>query len=135
MAKKKYIETPEKLYELFEEYKQKVKANPFKVKDWVGKDAEEVQREKEKPLTMEGFECFVPLNETLDQYFSNKDNRYSEYIAVCSRIRKEIKDDQIAGGMAGLYNASITQRLNNLVDKKEVLIPKVGKDAEEEKYV
>ena len=59
MGKPKYIETPEKLWELFESYKEHIKSNPFKVKDWVGKDGDEISREKEKPLTMEGFECYV----------------------------------------------------------------------------
>jgi hypothetical protein len=38
-------------------------------------------------------------------------------VSVCSRIRKNIREDQIAGGMAGIYNASITQRLNGLTEK------------------
>lgn len=135
MAKKKYIETPEKLYELFQQYKKHVKAKPFKIKDWVGKDAFEVQREKEKPLTMEGFECFIPITETLHQYFSNRDNAYSEYVAICSRIKAEIREDQISGGMAGVYNPSVTQRLNNLVDKSEQKQIKVGKDLEDEQYI
>lgn len=122
MAKHKYIETPEKMWQLFVEYKQWAKDNPFKQKDWVGKDGDEVYREKERPLTMEGFECHVfnqGLNGELSHYFSNKDERYSEYVAICSRIKKEIRGDQIEGGMAGLYNPSITQRLNGLVEKSE----------------
>lgn len=117
MPKEKYIESPEKMWELFVEYKTQLKANPFKVKDWVGKDGDEVKREKEKPLTMEGFECHVfnkGLNGELSHYFSNKEERYSAYVAICSRIRKEIRADQIEGGMANQYNSSITQRLNNL---------------------
>lgn len=134
MGKKKYIETPEKLYELFQQYKESVKSKPFKVKDWVGKDADEVQREKEKPLTMEGFECFIPITETIHQYFCNQNNAYNEYVSICSRIKKEIREDQIAGGMAGIYNPSITQRLNGLVDKTEQKVVKVGKDLEDEEY-
>ena len=123
MAKTKYIESPEKLWELFCAYVEKVKASPFKVKDWVGKDGDEVSREKERPLTLEGFECYVfdqDLNGELSHYFSNKDGRYELYVAICSRIRKSIKADQIEGGMAGMYNASITQRLNGLKEQSEV---------------
>ena len=122
LGRPKAIETPETLYKLFEQYKKNVKSKPFKVKDWVGGYASEVKREKEKPLTMEGFECSVPYPKTLDQYFANKEDRYLNFVAICSRIRKEIRDDQISGGMAGLYNPSITQRLNNLVDKSETII-------------
>ena len=116
------METPEKLWQLFTEYKTFVKANPFKVKDWVGKDAELVNREKEKPLTIEGFECYLYDNDIigdLSNYFANSDNRYSEYSTICLRIKKEVRNDQIAGGMAGVYNPSITQRLNGLVEKTE----------------
>ena len=122
MAKEKLIETPERMLELVEAYKKEVKGNPFEVKDWVGKDGDEVKREKEKPLTMEGFECHVfnqGLNGELSHYFSNKDNRYADYVAICSRIRKEIRRDQIEGGMASIYNPSITQRLNGLTEKTE----------------
>jgi hypothetical protein len=74
---------------------------------------------------MEGFENWCADNEIaqdLGQYFENRDNRYLEYVAICSRIRRAIRQDQIEGGMVGQYNASITQRLNNLVDKQQTEI-------------
>jgi hypothetical protein len=118
----KYIETPEKMREHFNAYKESVKSKPFEIKDWVGKDAEEVTREKERPLTMEGFEDWLDENGIItdvSDYFENKDNRYAEFIPICRAIRKKIRRDQIEGGMAGMYNPSITQRLNNLVEKTE----------------
>lgn len=123
MGKHKYIETPEKMWEYFEAYRQKVKSNPILVQDFVGKDGDEVNRKKERPLTLEGFELYCYDNDIirdLSHYFANLDNRYSDYVAICSRIRKTIKDDQIQGGMVGIYNPSITQRLNGLTDKSEV---------------
>jgi hypothetical protein len=122
MGKKKYIETPELLWEYFLQYKTHVKSNPIIVKDWVGKDAGEVYREKEKPLTIDGFECWCYDNgiiSDLSNYFANSDNKYSDYSTICSRIKKAVRTDQIEGGMAGIYNPSITQRLNNLVEKTE----------------
>lgn len=122
MGKKKYIETPELLWEYFLAYKKEVKSKPIMVQDYVGKDAEMVYREKEKPLTIDGFECWCYDNEIisdLSNYFANSDNKYSEYSTICSRIRKAVRTDQIEGGMAGIYNPSITQRLNNLVERSE----------------
>lgn len=119
------IKDPEHLYQLFKEYKKEVKSSPFLVKDWVGKDADEVYREKEKPLTFEGFECYVwdvGVSKGIDHIFANQGGRYKRFLSICSRIKKEIRQDQIAGGMAGLYNPSITQRLNNLVDKVETTV-------------
>lgn len=118
----KAIESAEVMYELFKAYKDKTKSNPIKVQDYVGKDAEMVYRDKERPLTMEGFEnyCFDEgvIND-LGDYFSNKDDRYSEFTTICNRIKKIIRQDQIEGGMTSIYNSSITQRLNGLADKTE----------------
>ena len=121
MAKKKYIETPEKMWDLFLQYKEETKNNPVIVKDWVGKDANTVYREKERPLTDKGFYNFCRRNVgCARQYFENQDDLYNEYITICRAIKEEIDQDQIEGGMVGIYNPSITKRLNGLVDKKEV---------------
>lgn len=123
IGKPKYIETPGKLWEYFEAYKKEIEDNPILKHDFVGKDATEVERKLSRPLTMEGFENYLAKNdiiEDLGDYISNKNDKYSNYSTICSRIRKEIRQNQIEGGMAGIYNPSITQRLNGLVDKKEV---------------
>jgi hypothetical protein len=125
MGKHKYIETPEKMWELFCEYRKEKKANPILVQDFVGKDGFEVDRKKERPLTMEGFEVWCFENDIisdLSKYFANTDNKYSEYCAICHTIRKTIRADQIEGGMSGIYNPSITQRLNGLTDKSEMTV-------------
>jgi hypothetical protein len=122
MGKRKYIETPEKLWEYFQEYKKETKSKPFLVKDWVGKDAFNVQREKERPLTIEGLECWLfekDIIGDLSHYFANTDNKYSDYLTICHAIKKSVRQDQIEGGMAGMYNPSITQRLNGLVEKTQ----------------
>jgi hypothetical protein len=122
MGKRKYIETPEKLLEYFEEYKKETKSNPIQVQDYVGKDAEMVYRTKERPLTIDGFEVWLFKKEIigdLSHYFANTNGKYDEFLTICSHIRKEVRSDQIEGGMAGIYNPSITQRLNNLVERQE----------------
>lgn len=119
MAKNKYIETPEKMYQLFEKYKSKIHENP-RYQYQLDKTGKIVPVPLRVPLTFEGFYVYC-YNEIgcIDQYFENRDKRYSEYVAICSRIKKEIRQDQIEGGMVGQYNASITQRLNNLIDKQQ----------------
>jgi hypothetical protein len=122
MGKNKYIETPDLLWELFTEYKTTTKANPRLKHVFVGKDGNSDYEELERPLTIEGFENYVfekgVIND-LGDYFKNKDGRYSDYAPICSRIKQRIRQDQIEGGMVGQYNASITQRLNNLTEKLE----------------
>lgn len=123
MGLSKNIESPEQLLKLFDEYVEYIKGNPIKVNDWVGGMGKKIVRVKEKPLTMVGFEnyCFRQgvINDLKD-YFSNKEDRYKDFAPICSRIREFIQQDQIEGGMAGIYNPSITQRLNGLVEKKEI---------------
>jgi len=139
MGRYKLIESPDKMWELFVAYKESAKSKPILVQDFVGKDGMEVRRERERPLTMEGFECYVwdqEIVEGVEQYFSNRDGRYADFVGICSRIRKEIRQDQISGGMAGIYNPSITQRLNNLTEStqsktegiQKITIERVNKD-------
>ena len=114
------LDSPEQLYELFIRYKQDVKANPRIKSVFGGKEFEERAEPLERPLTMEGFEVFCwDIVGEVEDYFKNRDKRYEEYTPICSRIRKEIREDQITGGMVGQYNASITQRLNNLKEQIE----------------
>lgn len=124
MGRYKLIDSPDRMWELFDQYKRWVSDNPIEIEDYVGKDAIRVMRQKPRPLTMEGFECFVMANSDLTypdltRYFSGVDESYKDFFTICSRIRNEIRHDQISGGMAGIYNPSITQRLNGLVDKTE----------------
>ena len=120
MGKRKLIETPEKLYSYFEEYKEYIKTNPRTIDKALqsGKIAKETLR---VPLTMDGFEIFCfQKGFTVEHYFRNTNEAYSEYCGICSIIKKEIRADQIEGGMVGQYNPSITQRLNNLTEKTDI---------------
>jgi DNA polymerase II small subunit/DNA polymerase delta subunit B len=73
------------------------------------------------PLTNEGFEIFCYKNYSdVHHYMDNTDGRYSAYRTVCSHIKKEIRNDQITGGMVGQFNPSITQRLNALKEQTDV---------------
>ena len=121
----KYIETPEKMWELFVAYKESVKANPRYVYEYHGKDGLQVKKPLEVPLTMEGFECYVSdlgIIKDLKDYFSNRNDSYADYSPICTRVRVAIRRDQIEGGMVGQYNSSITQRLNGLTEKVEQTI-------------
>lgn len=116
----KNIETPDAMWEYFVLYKTFTKKHPYKVKDWVGGMAKAVTRTKERPLTLEGFSvyCFENgITKNINDYFGNKNKGYEDYSDICSRIKEVIRQDQIEGGMAGMFNPSITQRLNSLVER------------------
>ena len=123
MGKHKYIETPEKMWELFLAYVTEVKTNPRIKVEYVGRNGDRVETPLETPLTYDGFQCFGYDNDlTVHHYFDNPEGAYDNYREVCSRIKKQIRADQISGGMVGQYNASITQRLNGLTDKQAIQV-------------
>lgn len=95
---------------------------------YVGKEGQRMTDELKLPYTMDGFEVFCYNNYgTVEQYFKNKDGYYTDFVPICSHIKKEIRENQITGGMLGIYNPSITQRLNNLIEKVEDVTPVVFK--------
>lgn len=122
MGRYKLIETPERLLEMFNEYKEFTKSNPRYKHQLCQRTAEMVKEPLEVPLTMEGFDiyCFEKHNVTIQNYFENKHNAYEDFYGVCTHIKKMIRNDQIQGGLVGQYNPSITQRLNGLVEKSQV---------------
>ena len=112
----------EEMWSLFTSYKELTKSTPVLVEDYVGKDGKRVHREREKPLTLEGFELYVidVKGCLVSQYFyGGNAGDYTDYKAVCKRIQMTIRHDQIIGGMCNVYHPGITARLNGLVDKTE----------------
>lgn len=116
---------PKDLEKAFEEYKINLKeqSNEWVKVQYVGKDGDRVEEPQKVPMTMEGFERFCHKNYgCVNHYFDNKEGYYTDFGTICSYIKKEIRENQITGGLLGFYNPSITQRLNGLVDKKETEI-------------
>jgi len=118
----KAIESPEVMWQHFIGYKLSLVAlsNNWKKFQYVGKDGERVEDALKVPMTMDGFERYCyDVGFTVEHYFRNDKGSYEDFCSICSRIKKEIREDQIIGGMLGFYNPSITQRLNNLTEKTE----------------
>jgi len=116
------FKTPEELEEAFKKYKEHVinESNKWLKVMYVGKEAHRVEEPQKVPLTQEGFERFCYNNYgSVSHYFDNHKGYYDDFGAICTRIKREIREDQITGGLLGFYNPSITQRLNNLIDKQE----------------
>ncbi|WP_407475390.1 terminase small subunit [Elizabethkingia anophelis] len=114
---------PEDLENAFNEYKEDLKeqSNEWVRIQYVGKEGDRKSDPQKVPMTLEGFERFCYNNYgCVGQYFDNKDGLYGDFVAICSRIRSEIRENQIIGGLLGFYNPSITQRLNGLTDKTDV---------------
>jgi hypothetical protein len=134
MAKHKYIETPQKLLDLWDEYKSSVKIDTIQQATSKG---DVVSLSVREPYLRSGFEAFAyrKLEFGISQYLDNQDNAYTEYLGVITCIRKEWETDQISGTMTGRYKApNLTARLNNLTEKVEQtnitqpLFPDVSED-------
>ena len=120
MAKHKYIETPAKLWELFEAYRKEVKDNPRIQVEYVGRNGDKVKTPIERPLSVEGFKCYCYEHVgTIDHYWKNTEGKYDEFCPIISHVREHIRLEQIDGGMTGFYNSNLTARLNSLSDKSE----------------
>ena len=120
MPKPKLL-TEDQFIELFIEWKDYLENNPIKKQVFVGKDGRHDYELIPRPYTLEGFLNFAEEKVcNVHQYFENRDNRYSTYVDICTRIKRTIRQNQIENGLAGLYNPSITQRLNNLTEKTDV---------------
>lgn len=119
------FKTPDELEKAFEEYKESLKeeAKQWLKVQYVGKDGERVTDKLKLPYTQDGFEVWCKKNYGyVHQYFDNKENLYNDFVAICSYIKKEIRDNQITGGLLNVFNPSITQRLNGLTDKSEMTV-------------
>ena len=114
----KHIPTPEAMWELFEGYRSWCKSTPRYSYSLSTKTGEATAIPLERPLTQVGFRTYAADKEcSVQDYFANTDGRYSAYTTICTCIEEAIRQDQIEGGMAGQYNPSITQRLNNLTER------------------
>jgi hypothetical protein len=114
--------TPEELWEAFEQYRAENKANPYRVQDYVGKDGVMVYRDKERPITFRGFEGYLAENgvcHNLSQYRNGDSDHHKEFLSIITRIRLTCDKDMLEGSSAGVYSANIASRLLGLVDKQE----------------
>lgn len=121
----KNIESTQHLWNSFQDYiiDLKSKENEWLKVQYVGKEGMRETDALKLPLTFEGFKryCWDVEIGCVEQYFKNQDKLYDEYIPICSRIKNSIRENQITGGLVGVFNPSITQRLNGLAEQSEVI--------------
>ena len=119
MGKHKFIETPDKLWELFEEYVNHERQNPLFKTEYVGKDGNTVYTPLAVPITFEGFECYladIDYIQDLGDYAKNDDGRYTDYAPIITRIRKNCFVQNFKGASVGLFNPNIIARKLGLKD-------------------
>ena len=111
------FKTAKDLEKAFEEYKAFTDAHPFEVVT-IFKGEESIRRIPH-PYTLCGFMVFCELGEWRD-FARYTRERGEDFSAVISRIEVEVREQQVAGGMGGVYNSNLTARLNGLTDKKDL---------------
>jgi len=122
MPKHKYIETPEKLWDLFEQYVIHEKDNPMFKVEYVGKDGRIEKTPLETPITFEGFECYLEdrgIISHLSNYSANKDDKYIEYLTIITRIKRNCFVHNFRGASVGLFNANLIAKKLGLIDKQQ----------------
>jgi hypothetical protein len=114
----KLFATPELLWEAACEYFEWCRENPWIKKDWVGKDAEEVERETERPFTLTGLCIYLDCGSSYFRSFkSTLQEKDKDFLTIITRIEEIIYTQKFEGAAVGAFNANIIARDLGLSDK------------------
>ncbi len=117
MGKHKYIETPEKMWELFQAYVDNVETLTYEV---VHPKLGITHLSVKSPITMQGFKTYGYDNGfTLQHYIDNPDNAYDEYRVIISRIKDFIFQHNFNRAAVGIYKEQLISKQLGLVEKTE----------------
>lgn len=109
----KLIPTPELLYQYWQEYRAWCEANPLTRNDWRGAGPVEVFLHTPRPHTLAGFEGYLSERDiiaSINDYLSNIDNAYTDFIDVVRQIRAESKAHVLDGALAGVFKENLAGR-------------------------
>lgn len=108
--------SPSILWQACIEYFEATDKRKWVKKDWVGKEAIEVERETDTPYTLMGLYIFLDITaQTWADYRKRED-----FIETITRVEQIIYLKKFEGAAVGAYNPSIIARDLGLVDKKEI---------------
>ena len=118
-GKPRNIDSPEELYNLFEHYSIDCKSRIRRIPKATVKGV--VYEDHIPPLTIDGFKTYCNKNKCdINNYWNNVRDSYSEFATIVTRIKEEIRNDQIEGAIVGQYNNNIVARLNGLKENSDV---------------
>lgn len=118
----KNIESPEQLWSFFEAYVKSEANNPMFKTEYVGKDGREVKTALNVPITFDGFECYLEdqgIINDLGHYSQNHEGRYTDFVPIVSRIKRNCFVQNFKGASVGLFNAGIIAKKLGLVEKTQ----------------
>lgn len=111
------FKTPQELEKAWSDYKESIKqqSEQWQKVRYVGTRGQRKSDSTKIPYTFEGFKRFCSENYgSVDHYFRNTGNYYDDFCLTCTRVREEIRENQIIGGLLGFYKPSITQHLTGI---------------------
>lgn len=115
------IESPERLEELFIEYKVWASQNPWVKKDFVksGEFAGQiVDLPIERALTEWGLAVFIGISRShLIEY-----GKRPEFRDIYTRIKDEMTEQRVSGGLACVYNANLVARIDGITEKNDLTV-------------
>jgi len=118
-GKPRNISSPEELYKLFEDYQKDCKSRIRRIPKATVKGV--VYEDHIPPLTIDGFKTYCnKINQDINRYWYNLENNFQDYVTIVTRIKEEIRNDQIEGAIVGQYNNNIVARLNGLKENSDV---------------
>lgn len=113
----KIFTDPQILWEAACEYFEATDKRKWTKKDWVGKDAMEVERENETPYTKSGIALFIGCEWRTIEALKDNDNK--DFLSIVTRIEQIIWTQKFEGATVGAFNSSIIARELGLSDKQE----------------
>jgi hypothetical protein len=117
----KLFVTPDLLWEAAAEYFEHTDGRKWIKKDWVGKDAMQVERETETPYTWSGLCLYLGCSESYFREF--KRDCAEDFVTVLTRIEQTIYTQKFEGAAVGTFNANIIARDLGLRDGMNVATP------------
>lgn len=115
----RHLKEPEELYTLFENYVIETKSRTRKVPKATNKGV--LYEEHVPPLTIDGFKTYCnKQGQEINNYWYNVGGGFDAFISIVTRIKEEIRNDQVEGALVGQYQQNIVARLNALTEKTDV---------------
>lgn len=116
VGRPRIYQSPEELWEDCIGYFEETDKRKWVRKDWVGKDAVEVERETETPYTLTGLFVFLDINrKTWDLYRERE-----EFIPVVTRVEQICTTQKVEGALVGAFNQNIVARLEGLKEQTDL---------------
>ena len=117
-GREKIFTDPNVLWQAACEYFEDTDNRKWTKKDWVGKDAMEVDRKFDTPYSKSGLCLYLDCDWRTIEALKEDENK--DFLHIISRIEKVIYTQKIEGASVGAFNANIVARELGLADKQDV---------------